>query len=80
MGGGRGHSCGRLRGRLSKAEGSVSGDEAGIGGGDVESATRERCPRRRGRGGCVVHYGHVGWTVGRATRVRTRKGIRETTR
>ena len=28
----------------------------------------------------VVHYGHVGWTVGRATRVRTRKGIRETTR
>ena len=29
---------------------------------------------------CVVHYGHVGWTVGRATRVRTRKGIRETTR
>ena len=29
---------------------------------------------------CIVHYGHVGWTVGRATRVRTRKGIRETTR
>ena len=28
----------------------------------------------------VVHYGHVEWTVGRATRVRTRKGIRETTR
>ena len=28
----------------------------------------------------VVHCGHVGWTVGRAMRVRTRKGIREATR
>ena len=28
----------------------------------------------------VVHYGHVWRAVGRATRVRTRKGIRETTR
>ena len=28
--------------------------------------------------GTVVHYGHLRWTVGRATRVRTRKRIRET--
>ena len=33
-----------------------------------------------GRGLSVVHYGHVWRAVDRATRVWTRKGIRETTR